>query len=197
MTLLLIGDLRPDPTLPAFSGELEGHIAAKTHPSVRRASLSAWALLARGLRMLGVESLPSVAFGARGKPYFADSELHFSLAHSGEIAAALISDAPCGVDVEEVRGEVSARLYARCLNEAERGQNLPFFECWTKKECIGKRSGLGIGAHPADVDTLDPRWHGQFYTQNLRVNGREYVLSALCENAAALRVERILPETSL
>ena len=59
--------------------------------AISRALRQAWALLAEGFARLGYTALPAVRFGARGKPEFADAPLHFSLAHSGRIAAALIS----------------------------------------------------------------------------------------------------------
>ena len=194
MSLLLISEIRDGLTPPAFGGDFAAHIAKKNNPSVRRASLSAWNLLADGLRQMGRADLPAVRFGARGKPEFIDAPIHFSLAHSGNLAAALLSDAPCGVDVERVRPEVSRRLRGRCMSEREQEQ-LGFFECWTKKECIGKLDGKGIDAHPAHIDTLDTRWAGRFFARRIAdSSGREYALAALCEDADKLTLQWIEPE---
>lgn len=39
-----------------------------------------------------------------GKPYFKDKDrLHFNISHSGQKAAIVIADKPCGVDVEKVK----------------------------------------------------------------------------------------------
>ena len=181
MSLLLCGEIRPMETTPDFGPALHEHLRAKTNPAVHAASIAAWSLLAEGLRMLGADVLPEVRFDPNGKPSFANSPLHFSLSHSGNLAAVLISEAPCGVDVEQLRPEVAARLKARCLSDAERARDCDFFELWTKKECIAKLDGSGMTAHPGNIDTLDPRWNHRFFTTRVRDSaGREYALSALC-----------------
>ena len=193
MSLLLISEIRDGLTPPEFGGDFAAHIARKNNPAVRRASLTAWNLLAAGLRRLGLAELPAVSFSAQGKPAFTDSHIHFSLAHSGNIAVALLSGAPCGVDVERVRPEISRRLRGRCLNERE--QEFGFFECWAKKECIGKLDGHGIDAHPARIDTLDARWRGRFLARRITdAAGKEYALAALCEDANKLIIQWIGPE---
>ena len=192
MSLLLISEIR-DCAAPSFGGDFAAHIADKANPGVRGASLTAWNLLALGLRRFGHESLPAVAFDPQGKPAFTDAPPHFSLAHSGGLAVALISEQPCGVDIEHIRPEVRERLWERCLSERER--ELDFFECWTKKECIGKLGGRGIGAHPARIDTLDPRWEGRFLARRIADSaGNAYALAALCEDANELSIQFIEPE---
>ena len=192
MTLLLFSEIHENLTPPAFGGDFAAHIARKAHSKGRAASLTAWNLLALGLRRLGYADLPAVAFGSRGKPEFSNMDLHFSLAHSNNLAAALLSDAPCGVDVERVRPDVAERLRERCLSPRERARQLDFFECWTKKECIGKLNGRGIGSHPARTDTLDAQWADQFYTQRITdTAGSEYVLTALCADAPILIQEKL------
>lgn len=192
MNLLLISDIRDGIEPPPFGGELAAHLAAKRNPAVRRASLTAWALLARGSEMLNVRPLPAVRFGARGKPEFMGCPLHFSLSHSGGIAVALLSESACGVDVERVRPEVAVRLRERCLSAQELRLCLDFFECWTKKECIGKLDGRGIDAHPAKLDTCDARWRDRFRTWHITdASGQAYVLTALCVSCKPLRVIRI------
>lgn len=193
MSRLLICEIA-DVRAPEFGGEFAAHIAAKSHTEHRRASLCAWKLLALALK--GASTLPEVRFGARGKPEFVSGP-RFSLAHSGALAAALVSEESCGVDVERIRPEVAGRLRARSLNDAERAAGMDFFEAWTKKECIGKLDGRGISPRPAEIDTLDPRWQGRFFT--LRISdseGRAYALSALCADADELRPEW-LPSAAL
>ena len=194
MSLLLISEIREGLTPPEFGRDFAAHIGKKSNPAVLRASLTAWNLLARGMRQMGVDTLPAVRFGAQGKPAFIGSPLHFSLAHSGNLAAALLSNAPCGVDIERVRSQVARRLRDRCMSEREQEQ-LGFFECWTKKECIGKLDGRGINAHPAHIDTLDAQWHGRFFARRITdSSGKEYALAALCEDASKLTVQWIEPE---
>ena len=192
MSLLLYGEIRPIEAAPDFGPALCEHLRAKTNPTVHAASIAAWSLLAEGLRMLGLEELPEVRFDPSGKPRFIDSSLHFSLSHSGRLAAVLISEEPCGVDIELVRPEVAERLRERCLSDAERARDCDFFEIWTQKECIAKLDGRGLPSHPSEIDTLDPRWSGRFYTTHVRdSSGQEYALSALCADAEALQIIKI------
>ena len=189
MNLLLYGEIRPIETVPDFGPALCEHLRAKTNPAVHAASIAAWSLLAEGLRMLGMEKLPEVRFDPSGKPRFIDSSLHFSLSHSGRFAAVLISEEPCGVDIELVRPEVAERLRERCLSDGERARGCDFFEIWTEKECIAKLDGSGMTAHPGNIDTLDPRWNHRFFTTRVRDSaGREYALSALCGDIENLSI---------
>ena len=189
MSLLLYGEIRPMETIPDFGAALHEHLRAKTNPAVQAASIAAWSLLAGGLRILGLEELPEVHFEPNGKPYFVNSSLYFSLSHSGRFAAALISEEPCGVDVEQVRPEVAERLRERCLSDGERARGCDFFELWTKKECIAKLDGSGMRSHPSEIETLDPRWNGHFFTTRVRDSaGQAYALSALCGDIESLSI---------
>ena len=181
MSLLLYGEIRPIEAVPDFGEALCEHLRAKTNPAVHAASIAAWSLLAGGLRILGLEELPEVHFEPNGKPYFVNSSLYFSLSHSGRFAAALISEEPCGVDVEQVRPEVAERLRERCLSDGERARGCDFFEIWTEKECIAKLDGSGMRNYPSEVDTLEPCWNHRFFTTRVRDSlGQAYALSALC-----------------
>lgn len=181
MSLLLYSEIRPIETIPDFGAALHEHLRAKSNPAVHAASVAAWSLLAEGLHRLGLEELPELRFDPGGKPRFTDSLLHFSLSHSGKLAAVLISEEPCGVDIELVRPEVAERLRERCLSDGERARGCDFFELWTKKECIAKLDGSGMRSHPSEIDTLDPRWNGHFFTTRVRDSaGQAYALSALC-----------------
>ena len=194
MSLLLLAPVCAPLPVPEFGGAFAARMAEKRHPELRRASLTAWNLLAYGLSLMGAERLPEVDFTPRGKPFFPDSPLHFSLTHSGALAAALLSGAPCGVDLERVRPEVAQRMRARCLNEREQAEAPDFFACWTKKECIAKLDGSGMRVHPDALDTLDPRYAHRFFCERVRdTDGREYVLSALCDGAEALRPLPVSP----
>ena len=191
MSLLLYGEIRPIEAVPDFGPALCEHLRAKTNPAVHAASIAAWSLLAEGLRMLGADVLPEVRFDPNGKSSFANSPLHFSLSHSGKLAAVLISEAPCGVDIELVRPEVAERLRERCLSDAERARDCDFFELWTQKECIAKLDGSGMRSHPSEIDTLDPRWNGHFFTTRVRDSaGQAYALSALCGDAEILHITK-------
>ena len=90
-------------------------------------------------RELGLETVPPIARGARGKPWFPDlPDLHFNLSHSHGAAVCALHHLPVGVDVEKVRS-APKRLAAGLGDEA-------FFRLWTAREAAVKRAGLGVEA---------------------------------------------------
>lgn len=187
MNLLLyreIGSSMPD--LPDFGLDFRAHMAAKRNPGVYRASLAAWSLLAEGLRMLELP-LYEVRFEEGGKPVFAKKNLFFSLSHSGSIAAALISTGRCGVDVEEVRGEISKKLFFRCMHTAEIEAGMDFFSVWTRKECIGKMSGRGINGRLNEINSTNVRGVRWFEGKVEDSEGRNYVLTAVSEDGEEIK----------
>lgn len=98
----------------------------------RCTSLLAGLLLDKLLRERGLrERDRSYVAGEQGKPAFSDcSELHFNVAHSGDMAVVALSAHPVGIDVESLSDfpyEV-AEPYA-----------------WTEMESVGKLLGCGIG----------------------------------------------------
>ena len=195
MNLLLICEIACGLPTPEFGAALAAHIDEKKHPDVRAASLTVWNLLACGMKQLGFVRLPEVVFEAGGKPRFTNADLCFSLSHSGNLAAVLLSPAPCAVDLERLRPAVEARFGGRCLSDAERAAGCGFFECWTKKECIGKLSGKGIPAHPAQLDSLDPAYADRFFIREIQDGcAARYVLTALCMDGNTPIFQKKLPE---
>jgi len=91
-----------------------------------------------------------------GKPYFSNTcDLHFSISHSGNQVAILLSKSKCGLDLESVktyRKDVAERFFLRReyaylesikdINE----QTNEFYRIWTVKEAFLKLGGRGIAA---------------------------------------------------
>lgn len=120
-------------------------------------------LLHIGLKDLGIQDA-KIEFSVTGKPFLAQSEIHFNLTHSGGLCACVIADHPVGIDVEKIteRSEASiARIAERMFSPAERASLqaaedplLAFYEIWVKKESIVKCSGEGIKNMPL-VDSVE------------------------------------------
>ena len=181
MNLLRVTEIREGLTVPDFGEALRLHIAEKKHPRVRNESLTVWNLLAEMLADCG-QSLPRVDFLESGKPVFADSPLHFSLSHSGRLVAALLSDAPCGVDIQIMDKPISDALFRRVLNECERSADADFFDVWTLKECLGKLTGEGLGV--LEEKTVNYANYNRFLTDISDSEGKKYRLAALCADQA-------------
>lgn len=113
-------------------------------PTQRTQVLCAYGLLHLALRVsAGLETLPDIALGEQGKPYFPDlPDLHFSLSHTDGAALVGVSDAPIGVDIEKYRPLPPRvrKLLGEDLSETE-----ALFR-WTALEAHAKRTGKGVGA---------------------------------------------------
>ena len=88
----------------------------------------------------------------RGKPYFRDGKVIFSVSHSGDIWVCLMGmtekDLSLGVDIQKIREnrykELAGRYFSAGEKElagqtaTEREQKERFFVIWTAKEACGK-----------------------------------------------------------
>ncbi len=97
---------------------------------------------------------------AYGKPELIDRQVHFSLSHSGDLAALAVAAFPIGLDIEIMR-PVSRDLPDRYFSAIERdglralhGETWreAFFRCWTRKEAVIKALGMGLAFPLADFD---------------------------------------------
>lgn len=96
--------------------------------------------------------------GPHGRPAVADTPLHFSLSHSGDLALFAFADVPVGVDVEtEPSPEVAAEV-ATMLHPGERAELATlspslrptgFARCWARKEAYLKGVGIGLAQDPS------------------------------------------------
>lgn len=110
--------------------------------------------------------LPEIRIGTRGKPYFVDSPVEFSITHTPHHAFCVLSHVPVGIDAEEmdrrVRPELaqvicSPKELARCQAAAD--PNRAVLALWVLKEAAVKCTGEGLRSYPnhTDFDPADPR----------------------------------------
>lgn len=115
---------------------------AKQPPEAQGPALLAYGLLLALLReRTGWRALPETAVEPHGKPFFpVYPDIHFSLSHTPGAAAAAVSGAPVGVDIQRVR-PVTPRMLGRL-----EGVKTPeaFFENWVRWEARAKRNGGGL-----------------------------------------------------
>lgn len=99
----------------------------------------------------------------KGKPFFVELPVEFSLSHSGMMWMCLFSDRPCGLDVQVVtdsreenrkRRNITRRFYTQEEQHyVELWGEEGFYEIWVRKEAFGKCTGGGIFAKmPPMVD---------------------------------------------
>ena len=124
------------------------------------------ALLLQLYREKTGSELPKIQIAPRGKPYFADSDQHFSITHTRNHAFCVLAECPVGIDAEEKSRQINLRLAERILSEPERkrfesaaDQRDALLRLWVLKEAAGKLTGEGINGYPdhTDFDPCDPR----------------------------------------
>ncbi len=95
-------------------------------------------------------------YGAKGKPYFADIPLFFSLSHSEGRVICAVSETEIGADLQYPRELDAEKLAERFFSLEERTdwsklapkeRQKYFYRCWTRKEAYGKLTGEGVAAY--------------------------------------------------
>lgn len=131
------------------TGELPSALRQQAPQGARRDS---W-LAGRVLLAQACAPLPEICYGEQGKPRFAnDTPLWFSLSHSGDRIALLLSDeGEVGCDIEVIRPRDNWRTLANAVfslgehQELEQQQPeqqlIAFWRIWTRKEAIIKQRG--------------------------------------------------------
>lgn len=119
-------------------------------PQIRFCTLS-------GLRSELAEPIPlTYRYGERGKPYFENIPLFFSISHSGEYVLCAVSRRELGADIQKIQSADVLKLAKRFFSESEcrtlegceshRERQRLFFGFWTRKEAYGKLTGEGLAA---------------------------------------------------
>ena len=103
--------------------------------------------------------MPPIAVADRGKPYFTEGCLHFSITHSKHHVFCALSDKPIGIDAEEADREISLALAEKILSPKEyaQWQHAPdprsaLLTFWVLKEAQAKCTGEGLRGYPKDTD---------------------------------------------
>lgn len=132
-------------------GRREKVLSYKIREDQKR-SLAAGLLLEQILNERGYSG-DIVATEKNGKLYLPGVDnFFFSLSHSGEYAACVVSDVPVGVDIQqkrETRANIARRFFQceeaeRIERETQEKQAELFFRYWTGKESYLKLKGQGL-----------------------------------------------------
>jgi len=124
------------------------------------------ALLARLYQEYTGSEAPPIAVTDRGKPYFTDGRVHFSISHTKRWVFCALSERPIGIDAEELDRYINLALAEKILSPAEKAQfdgaenkRLALLTFWVLKEAQAKLTGQGLRGYPKDTDfsLSDPR----------------------------------------
>lgn len=123
-------------------------------------------LLAELYREETGEELPPILKTDLGKPYFADSPLHFSISHTKHHAFCVLSEKNVGIDAEELDRKVHLSLAKKAFSPGEKAQfdaapdkEKAFLTFWVLKEAEAKLTGEGLRIYPnhTNFSLDDPR----------------------------------------
>ena len=112
------------------------------------------------------DTIPPIAIAERGKPYFPDSEWHFSISHTKGHAFCALAKNPIGIDAEELTRRIDLRLADKILSPAERAEydaaadkRRALLTFWVLKEAAAKCTGEGLRGYPnhTSFSLSDPR----------------------------------------
>ena len=116
-------------------------------------------LLSQLYRQETGETCPAILTTPRGKPYFQDSSLHFSISHTKNHAFCVLAPCPVGIDAEEKDRKVNLRLADKILSDTERilfdaasDKQAALLRLWVLKEASAKLSGEGLNGYPNHTD---------------------------------------------
>lgn len=110
--------------------------------------------------------MPAIRTSDRGKPYFENSGVYFSISHTKHHVFCVLSDCPVGIDAEEADRKIDLRLAKKILSSAEyerythaSDKQQCLLRFWILKEADAKCSGDGIKIYPnhTDFHPEDPR----------------------------------------
>lgn len=110
--------------------------------------------------------VPPIAVTSRGKPYFTQGDVHFSISHTQQMAFCVLSSCPVGIDAEKTDRNIRLELADKILSDSEkrRYQQAPdkrdfLLRLWVLKEAEAKSTGQGLQGYPnhTDFHPDDPR----------------------------------------
>ena len=101
------------------------------------------------------KAMPEILVTERGKPYFQDNPVHFSISHTKKHVFCVLSDRPVGIDAEEVSRDIRPELAEKILSASEKTQyeqaenrKEALLRFWVLKEAAAKCTGEGLRGYP-------------------------------------------------
>ena len=105
------------------------------------------------------KTMPEILVTERGKPYFADGCVHFSISHTKKYVFCAMSENPIGIDAEAQDRDIRLELADKILSpsekvrfEAEKNKREALLRFWVLKEAAAKCTGMGLQGYPNHTD---------------------------------------------
>lgn len=164
-----LSDEKAAELLKCVPAEKQQKLLSVRNIAAKKESIAAWYLLFKDLSERGIESY-SIAFSDKGKPYFEDLPLCFSLTHSAGFVCCAVSEKEVGIDAEQIK-TVKDSVIKKVLTPDERATLLDkdssFIRYWTMKESLLKHCGSGISEELFTLDFSNYAESEEFFFRNL------------------------------
>lgn len=165
--------------MPLYPALRESEVRATSNAVIRAQKHAVWRLLQLAAEHAFCRPFTDYTFTKDGFGRWHCDGFYFSLSHSGKIACVALSDAPVGVDVENLSAFMrktgegrAAALFAKIATEREKSAGYDvcgdtLARMWTKKEAAFKRLGRGYfvpskteseTAKTCRIEFLDELW---------------------------------------
>ena len=179
-------------TIPLSCVERQNEIESISNERVRREKYYVWRLLEYAIKnSLGADA-SRLCFTKGKNRKWSCEEFEFSLSHSGEALAVVISDRAVGVDVERIRVRDVNRMAEYMLTESEREEYENVFDNervewlirkWCQKEAIFKSFDEEIFA-PKRIETAE------FFTlvTDFELENEKYILAVATQFESDVRI---------
>ena len=167
---------------PVYPAERYEEILNASNKCVRSEKYFVWRLLEHALSKSRGIRIGDVEFKKDENGRWTANGFDFSLSHSKGVAAVVISDSSCGIDIEAVCKPKSESFAKRILSEAEyaefsslakESREEYLIKKWTQKEALFKARNLAAFI-PAETAVES----GEFVkTERLVISGKQYFCS--------------------
>ncbi|MCM1231338.1 MAG: 4'-phosphopantetheinyl transferase superfamily protein [Ruminococcus flavefaciens] len=154
------------------------------------------------LKDYGIKTVPEIVLGEYGKPYFADSNICFSISHSDTGVCCGIAECNIGTDIQDINvkfDEIVDMVMTAREKEQIFSSDVPaveFARFWTLKESICKYYGTGINDRLNRID-FSGRTENVFSYNGLLFRtekSKDYCISACSKNGFPVFVTKTLEQ---
>lgn len=138
------------------------------------------------------------SYGEHGKPFIKGAKFHFNYSHTKSAVACAVSDAPIGIDVQDIVENYQKVMMKACSDreirwiEESKEPARDFTRLWTLKEAYVKQKGTGIWD---SIHQLDFSYHTEDFWQQWNryfcVKKENSYMIVVCSEKQEKQIERV------
>lgn len=135
-----------------FPDERRKEIDAVTNENLKKSKITSWKLLSVATEKSLDKPIEDIKFSKTENGKWTAEDFFFSITHTDGFTAVVVSDAPCGIDVESIDAFQQKSRYKPFIDafsqkigvqESAKTDALNLLKVWTAKESVFKANGKG------------------------------------------------------